>query len=54
MHYPLGMVWAEAMLARERRREAVALEAIMLHSVIAQAVGGGKVLEKFLKELRDG
>ena len=52
--YHLGRVWYEATLARERLNEAVALDAIAFHTVIAQALAGGKLLQTFLKELRGG
>jgi hypothetical protein len=52
--YTIAEVWSEAKLVRQRVAERVSLEAVMLHTVIAQAIGGGKHLEKFLKELRDG
>jgi len=38
----------------ERETERVALDAIALHTVIVQALAGGKHLQNFLKELRDG
>lgn len=41
-------------MVRERVADSLATEAIMLHTVIATAIGGGKGLEKFLRDLQDG
>ena len=52
--YSIGLIWFEARLVREREREKVALDAVAMQAVIVQVLSGGKHLDKFLKELRDG
>jgi hypothetical protein len=52
--YAIARVWSEAKIVRDRIAERVQLDAVAMHTVIVQALSGGKHLEKFLKELRDG
>ena len=52
--YPLWRIWFEAKLVKRRVSEQVALDAIAMHTVIVQALAGGKHLDKFLKEIRNG
>jgi hypothetical protein len=44
----------EARLVRDRIRDALADQAVMMHTVIVGALSDPKHLKKFLKDLTDG
>ncbi len=51
--YPLGVLWNEYKFARKRIHSRMTTEAVLMHSVIAQAMAGGKHLKDTLERLDD-
>lgn len=50
---PVGMLWTEAQLARQRRHEQAALEVTLIHAAIVDAIVGGGHLRSVIEELTD-
>lgn len=50
---PLGMVWVEAVLAQRRVRSVAAMNAILIHAAIIDAIGGGGHLKNVIAEITD-
>ena len=48
---PLGMVWTEAILAMRRIRGQAAMNAVLIHAAIVDAIGGGGHLKKIIEDI---
>jgi len=50
----LATIWTEAEIIRDRQNAYLTMEAILIHSAIADVVGGGGHLSRVLEDIRDG
>lgn len=50
---PIGMLWTEATLAHRRVRSMAAMNAILIHAAIIDAIGGGGHLKRIIGEIVD-
>jgi hypothetical protein len=49
----VGMLWTEAVLARRRLRQSAAMQAVLIHAAIVDAIGGGGHLNRIIGDLCD-
>lgn len=52
--YPLAKVWSEVYLARERIRDRISQETVLMHAAMVDVLGGKSTLKNTLEKMRDG
>ncbi len=52
--YPLAYLWNEVRFVRQRDHARVKTDAVVMQTVIVQALSGGKHLQELLGKLDDG
>lgn len=51
--FPLATLWTEAEIARDRIRDRIITESILIQAAVIDVLSGGDVLRNAIKELRD-
>lgn len=52
--YPLGFMWNEVRFVRKRHYAKVSTDAVVMHTIIVQALSGGEHLKDLLEKMDDG
>jgi flagellar motor switch protein FliM len=52
--YPVAVAWAESDIVRRRRNQVIATEATLIHSAMADMIGGKGKFEKNIERLNHG